>query len=165
MVDHQRLSGSGYCFSASAPPFLSKVCVASIQRLQGDLKDLHREFRTKSNNNVLTDADIADLDKEISGPQLRKKLRQNISNLYNTLTNSCHPHALKLRNRLVITSHPESPILYLRLSDQQATSLTRNEQSCILDRIAHYCLVEGEVAVVSTRNHVKSICSWFPILV
>jgi hypothetical protein len=71
-----------HCFSASAPPFLSKVCVASIQRLQGDLKDLHREFRTESNNNVLTDAHIADLDKEISGPQLRNKLRENISNLY-----------------------------------------------------------------------------------
>jgi hypothetical protein len=90
VVDHQRLSGAGYCFS-----------------------DLHREFRTKSNNNVLTDADMADLDKEISGPQLQNKLRENISNLDNTLTNSCHPHALKLRNRLVITSHPESPILYL----------------------------------------------------
>ena len=111
----------------------------------------------KTFNNVLTDADIADLDKEISGPQLQKKLRENISNLYNTLTNSCHPHALKLRNRLVITSHPESPILYL-----QATSLTRNEQSCILDRIAHYCLVEGEVAVVSTGNHVKKYLQLVP---
>ena len=30
VIDHQRLSGSGYCFSASAPPLLS---VAAIQAL------------------------------------------------------------------------------------------------------------------------------------
>ncbi|KAL7530637.1 hypothetical protein ACHAXR_005662, partial [Thalassiosira sp. AJA248-18] len=35
VVDHQRLSGAGYCFSASAPPFLSKVCLASVRRLEG----------------------------------------------------------------------------------------------------------------------------------
>ena len=35
VVDHQRLSGAGYCFSASAPPFLRKVCTASVRRLEG----------------------------------------------------------------------------------------------------------------------------------
>lgn len=34
VVDHQRLSGAGYCFSASAPPFLCAVAAASLQELQ-----------------------------------------------------------------------------------------------------------------------------------
>jgi serine palmitoyltransferase len=39
VVDHQRLSGAGYCFSASAPPFLSATAIKSlaIMREQPDL--------------------------------------------------------------------------------------------------------------------------------
>lgn len=35
VVDHQRLSGAGYCFSASAPPFLCAVATAAL----GELRD------------------------------------------------------------------------------------------------------------------------------
>ncbi len=31
VVDHQRLSGAGYCFSASAPPFTSSAAVAALE--------------------------------------------------------------------------------------------------------------------------------------
>lgn len=34
VVDHQRLSGAGYCFSASAPPFLCAAATAALQQLQ-----------------------------------------------------------------------------------------------------------------------------------
>ena len=33
VVDHQRLSGAGYCFSASAPPFSCATATASLQRI------------------------------------------------------------------------------------------------------------------------------------
>lgn len=36
VVDHQRLSGSGYCFSASAPPFLFAAAVDSLEHLQAE---------------------------------------------------------------------------------------------------------------------------------
>jgi serine palmitoyltransferase len=36
VVDHQRLSGAGYCFSASAPPFLSAAACMSLTLLQED---------------------------------------------------------------------------------------------------------------------------------
>eukprot|EP00956_Cyclotella_meneghiniana_P013595 scaffold19744_cov71-Cyclotella_meneghiniana.AAC.1 len=153
VVDHQRLSGAGYCFSASAPPFLSKVCVASLKRLQQQNPEEILHDHMGDFCDVSTKDDFADLHRDISGPHLLNKLHQNVSSLYGTLTNSCHPYALKLCNRLVITSHPQSPILYLRLSDQQATGLSRQEQSAILDRIAHYCLVK-EFAIVSTGRHV-----------
>ena len=34
VVDHQRLSGAGYCFSASAPPFLSACACAALTKLE-----------------------------------------------------------------------------------------------------------------------------------
>jgi len=34
IVDHQRLSGAGYCFSASAPPFTASAAIASIRAIQ-----------------------------------------------------------------------------------------------------------------------------------
>ena len=31
IVDHQRLSGAGYCFSASLPPYLSQASIVALQ--------------------------------------------------------------------------------------------------------------------------------------
>mmetsp|Transcript_27700 Transcript_27700/g.43579 ORF Transcript_27700/g.43579 Transcript_27700/m.43579 type:complete len:609 (+) Transcript_27700:127-1953(+) len=147
VVDHQRLSGAGYCFSASAPPFLSKVCVESVKRLQGTLD----EHESKSADET-----------ELTGSALLSRLRESISHLYSTLTNSSHPYALKLRNRLSVTSDPISPLLYLRLADEEATGRTRSEQTFILDQIAHHCLINGNVAVVSTGGHVKKYLQLVP---
>jgi len=36
VVDHQRLSGAGYCFSASAPPFLASAAIASLKRIRSN---------------------------------------------------------------------------------------------------------------------------------
>jgi serine palmitoyltransferase len=34
IVDHQRLSGSGYCFSASSPPFTATAAITSLEMMQ-----------------------------------------------------------------------------------------------------------------------------------
>lgn len=34
VVDHQRLSGYGYCFSASLPPFLATAACVALEELQ-----------------------------------------------------------------------------------------------------------------------------------
>eukprot|EP00529_Nitzschia_sp_RCC80_P012303 CAMPEP_0113516498 /NCGR_PEP_ID=MMETSP0014_2-20120614/41610_1 /TAXON_ID=2857 /ORGANISM="Nitzschia sp." /LENGTH=579 /DNA_ID=CAMNT_0000413337 /DNA_START=452 /DNA_END=2187 /DNA_ORIENTATION=+ /assembly_acc=CAM_ASM_000159 len=34
VVDHQRLSGAGYCFSASAPPFTASAAIASLKVME-----------------------------------------------------------------------------------------------------------------------------------
>ena len=34
VVDHQRLSGAGYCFSASTPPFVAKAATLALQKMQ-----------------------------------------------------------------------------------------------------------------------------------
>ncbi|KAL3760080.1 hypothetical protein ACHAWU_006628 [Discostella pseudostelligera] len=222
VVDHQRLSGAGYCFSASAPPFLSKVCLASVRRLEGKMDEMMKEIKGggeddvvpkdrnlsestaaaagdwEVNYNEMTVANLkielkkrglgvtgrkaelqerlkdfltatANDDKsastsidELSGPALLERLHQNVGHLYRTLTNPSHPHALKLRNRLVITSHPQSPVIYLRLSDDEAIGRTQHEQISILDRISHYCLTVGKVAIVSTGGHVKRYLQLVP---
>lgn len=36
IVDHQRLSGAGYCFSASAPPFLSAVAIEALKKMEAE---------------------------------------------------------------------------------------------------------------------------------
>jgi serine palmitoyltransferase len=36
IVDHQRLSGAGYCFSASPPPFFASAALAAIERMEND---------------------------------------------------------------------------------------------------------------------------------
>lgn len=33
-MDHQRLSGLGYCFSASQPPYLATAAIDALDRLQ-----------------------------------------------------------------------------------------------------------------------------------
>ena len=40
IVDHQRLAGAGYCFSASAPPFLSAVALVTLNELRRSTKQL-----------------------------------------------------------------------------------------------------------------------------
>jgi serine palmitoyltransferase len=37
VVDHQRLSGAGYCFSAAAPPFFSATAIESLRLLETDV--------------------------------------------------------------------------------------------------------------------------------
>lgn len=36
VVDHQRLSGAGYCFSASTPPFLHAAALLALQLIEGE---------------------------------------------------------------------------------------------------------------------------------
>lgn len=42
VVDHQRLSGAGYCFSASLPPFLCVAATTALQRMAGSSDLLER---------------------------------------------------------------------------------------------------------------------------
>lgn len=47
VVDHQRLSGAGYCFSASAPPFLAMAGLSSLKRLQDNASSLMKELHQR----------------------------------------------------------------------------------------------------------------------
>ena len=43
VVDHQRLSGAGYCFSASTPPFVAKAATVALERMErSNFKQQHQ---------------------------------------------------------------------------------------------------------------------------
>jgi serine palmitoyltransferase len=48
VVDHQRLSGAGYCFSASVPPFLASSALFSLKYLQINASSLIPELALRS---------------------------------------------------------------------------------------------------------------------
>ncbi|XP_055596296.1 serine palmitoyltransferase 1 [Uranotaenia lowii] len=45
IVEHQRLSGLGYCFSASLPPLLTQAAISALDRFESDPK-IFEELRT-----------------------------------------------------------------------------------------------------------------------
>lgn len=47
VVDHQRLSGAGYCFSASSPPFTASAAISSLKQLASE-----PQIHTSLHNNI-----------------------------------------------------------------------------------------------------------------
>jgi len=74
VVDHQRLSGAGYCFSASSPPFLSAVGVAALDKLQQEPEHV---LRLQQNAQLLGEglAKIAGLSLGAISPVMHLSLR------------------------------------------------------------------------------------------
>lgn len=93
VVEHQRLSGAGYCFSASSPPFTAVAATKAIQ--------IMANMAAVSNSNGLMPT-----------------LRRNISSVYTRLRQLC---AQQLQDVVLVTSDAESPIQVLELADWPAT--------------------------------------------
>ena len=114
VVDHQRLSGAGYCFSASSPPFTASAAVQSLQLLQDEpqlLENLH------SNVSYLNES-------------LRRRLSEATST-DNTANNDTV--------MLVVTSDELSPIIVLQLEhevDDEADILSHIVWECLQRGVA-----------------------------
>ncbi len=48
VVDHQRLSGLGYCFSASLPPYLATAAIKALEILQQQGPELTTRLRNSA---------------------------------------------------------------------------------------------------------------------
>ncbi len=48
VVDHQRLSGAGYCFSASSPPYTSTAGIVSIDLLEKEGPQITEKVRANA---------------------------------------------------------------------------------------------------------------------
>ncbi len=59
IVDHQRLSGLGYCFSASLPPLLATAALGALRTLQG--ADAKERLAALANNARLARQLLADV--------------------------------------------------------------------------------------------------------
>jgi serine palmitoyltransferase len=66
IIDHQRLSGAGYCFSASTAPFLSAAAIAALKKLDTNVqllqsldensRALHKQLREIPQTRLLSQA-------------------------------------------------------------------------------------------------------------
>ncbi|PIN10217.1 Serine palmitoyltransferase [Handroanthus impetiginosus] len=115
VIDHQRLSSSGYVFSASLPPYLASAAITAID--------------------VLEDS-----------PNLITKLKDNIATLRKGLSDV---------KGLEIVSHPESPIVFLRL--KKSTGSIKGDLQ-VLEDIADHLLKEHDVFVATSKRAIVDKC-------
>ncbi|KAL0112940.1 hypothetical protein PUN28_012293 [Cardiocondyla obscurior] len=57
VIDHQRLSGLGYCFSASQPPLLASAAITSLDTIENN----PQIFQSLKNNALLVDKGLKDI--------------------------------------------------------------------------------------------------------
>ena len=127
VVDHQRLSGAGYCFSASLPPFLADAARASLTKMKqepGLVKGLQKKIRF-----------------------FYDRLDEEMGESGNT--------NIMLKDLIKVVSAPNiSPIVVIQLNNEtKETKVSREEQIEIMDAIASKCLDKG-ILLVSTGSHV-----------
>ena len=130
VVDHQRLSGAGYCYSASAPPFTASAAVTSlrileerpelVQRLQANVKYTYQRLLEKIEQHNDGDGD------ETTQPSQQQHYK------------------------LVVTSDSRSPIVVLQLEQESVY------ESAIMSGIMRNCLQRGIAIVASTPSTLPS---------
>ncbi|GMP74483.1 hypothetical protein CsSME_00031891 [Camellia sinensis var. sinensis] len=126
---HQRLSSSGYVFSASLPPYLPAAAITAI-----DVLEENPDLITKLNKNIAVLCQALSSVAEGVGYQFR-----GLSNI----------HGLK------IVSDVKSPIVFLRLKNSTG-SLKSDSQ--LLEHIAEQVLKEDSVFVVTSKRSMLDKC-------
>lgn len=133
IVDHQRLSGAGYCFSASLPPFMACAAVASLKRIEDEPWHLK-----KLKDNV-------------------KYMYNNLECMLNSFKNYCW--RLKITSFVEVSPLVFLQLVQNieRVHDQKDMSKmitwSREKQTYILDKISKVCL-DNNVVLISTGGHV-----------
>ncbi len=130
VVDHQRLSGAGYCFSASLPPFLATAAEASLKKMQEEpeLLDVLRE-------NVV-----------YAYEEMEKALVGVIPNKIRITSEDCISPIMYLQFAANEDGDDND-------DDGKEILLSREDQIDLFDRIASTCLENG-LFIVSTGRHV-----------
>ncbi|XP_039128989.1 long chain base biosynthesis protein 1b-like [Dioscorea cayenensis subsp. rotundata] len=115
VVDHQRLSSSGYVFSASLPPYLASAAISAVNHLE-------------------------------ENPAILASLRNNIALLWKCLSDV---------PGLTISSHPQSPIVFLKLKN--STGSFKSDMQ-LLDNIVDRVLKEDSVFLVTSKRSKLDKC-------
>lgn len=122
VVDHQRLSGAGYCFSASAPPFLAAAALTSLSRLEEIGSTLLQQLNERSRYvETFLQSQIPDFE------------------------------LLTLTPSQQSSSSPSAPLVLLALKALPSTSSEWIAQEVLLDEIVRSCLVNG-VGVTTIKS-------------
>lgn len=93
IVEHQRLSGLGYCFSASLPPLLAQAAISALNRFEkepnifADLQEKNKLLHTKFSQftklvlkgNILSPVKHLYLRQELENPNEERKILTEIA--------------------------------------------------------------------------------------
>lgn len=126
IVDHQRLSGAGYCYSAAAPPFTASAAVAALRILEARPDLVH----TLQSNVKYTYQRL-----------LEKVEQHNDGGDSDETTKQSQQHY-----KFVVTSDSRSPIVVLQLEQESVY------ESAIMSGIMRNCLQRGIAIVASTPS-------------
>mmetsp|Transcript_20508 Transcript_20508/g.31069 ORF Transcript_20508/g.31069 Transcript_20508/m.31069 type:complete len:634 (-) Transcript_20508:139-2040(-) len=137
VVDHQRLSGAGYCFSASSPPFTASAAMASLslfqqepdrtQQLQSNVIYFHQQFCKSST-----------LCSQESSSQLVR---------------TSHDQSPLIHLELVATSQQDTAT---DSNNNTTTTDITTDPLELLQQIANFCLTQGGVAVLASPRYHRS---------
>ncbi|XP_063727642.1 serine palmitoyltransferase 1-like [Symsagittifera roscoffensis] len=97
VIDHQRLSGSGYCFSASAPPLLS---VAAIEALNIIKEEPDRLQKLQENSRVLNAALMA-IDKITCPSEANSPIQHVVLQDPSLSYEDCKSFLIRLRDKMI----------------------------------------------------------------
>merc|ERR1711871_744090 len=113
VVDHQRLAGAGYCYSASAPPFVAEAARLALEKMQG--KEGKARLKRLAKNALALHEGIAE-----NAPELR-------------IISSCGSPTLHLRAATSSDDEQdEDSIVAEREALQRIALAMRNEEHAVL---------------------------------
>ncbi|KAH7556951.1 hypothetical protein JRO89_XS11G0016200 [Xanthoceras sorbifolium] len=137
VIDHQRLSSSGYVFSASLPPYLASAAITAIDVLE-------------ENPNLITKL------KENIAMLWKGQLVLLLHILFDLIVKTYRVTAgLSDIHELSIASHIDSPIVFLRL--EKSTGSVKNDLH-LLEDIADRALKEDSIFVVTSKRSTLDKC-------
>ncbi|MEW5316464.1 MAG: hypothetical protein WDW38_007836 [Sanguina aurantia] len=145
VTEHQRLSGSGYCFSASLPPFLATAASAAIHHLRDQLANgagppLGADLPTRVGNlaPLFRNCRALPSDRALAGKGPPACVRAcPFAHLPVTAGSGRHNASCCAACLRVVGAEDSSPLIHLQLSKPLATEV---ESRALLQRIADLAL-------------------------
>jgi serine palmitoyltransferase len=131
MVDHQRLSGLGYCFSASLPPYLASTSHAVIQDWMENRRNLN-EKQKKLQRNIEAFRD--EFDRALGNSHSRRNGRHK----------STH-------GSYELVGDAVSPLIHVRFSKDARNGNTIEEQEMALQDAVEQVLVSESILFTVTK--------------
>jgi serine palmitoyltransferase len=150
IVDHQRLSGAGYCFSASSAPFLSAAALSSLQLLQSETFKLQAQLleNVRLLRQELAKIPVLVFLSNDETPVIHLALRQRPWSTHYTTSSSTQDGSLSPDNTSIITSSAFSQV---QLSAQKRTPRKRQSSGKTLPATSTPVIVSAVLGTSSSQ--------------
>lgn len=141
VVDHQRLSGAGYCYSASAPPFLCAAAQWALEAMESDPDRLETLAKlTKRAVRTLSDAPGMQVESEVDSPVIHMRFDDAAEadddeqhERLRAIEQQCLDGGVLVRHSRYLESNPHAPPPSLRV--MISAGLTQDEIDVAMETI------------------------------